>query len=319
MIVLTGSAIGTIESILGAGGALRGRPTVAFRLDPVTLLQARTFLPRLDATRLMEAYAACGGYPLHLLEWDQDASTHSNLERLAGRPGGILLDDAPGILREELPAASGYPRILGAIGRGRTRSSEIATEAAQRIEHPLEILTRAGFVSRSVPVGAPERARPLYVIDDLYLAFWFAVLYSDLANVEAGQGPAVLARRQPAWGRHLGAVFEEQARQHAVRLTRAGRLPTDLLVGRWWAEAGQPCEVDVLGLRGNQTHLVGEAKWQSGKLGLGELRSLMAKSDRTPRLVASPVLALWGRNGVDEKLRAAGVLGFSVEDMLREA
>lgn len=318
LLVLTGSPVRTIESMLGAGGALRGRPTLTLRLDPLDPLAARVFLPRLSAAPFLEAYAACGGYPLHLLQWNESAGTEANLARLAGRPGGILLDDAGGILREELPETGGYPRILAAIGRGRTRVSEIAAEAGQRVEHPVDVLVRAGFVRRSVPVGAPRRARPLYEIGDAYLAFWFGVLYSDLPQIEAGQGRAVLRRRRGHWQRHLGWVFEEAARAHAVRLVLRGELPDDLVVGRWWSSTGPPLELDVLGLRGATAVLLGEARWQDRPLGGRELRELLAKAGRIPNVIDEPIFALWGRGGVEDEVRSAGARGFDINDVLSE-
>jgi uncharacterized protein len=316
MLVLTGSAVGTMEGILGAGGALRGRPTDQMRLDPLDPIAARLFLAGLEPTSFLEAYAACGGYPLHLRNWDPTATTAENLVHLAGTPGGILLEDATGILREELPEAGGYARVLAAIGRGRTRISQIASEADQRVEHPLGVLVGAGFVRRSIPLGAPARARPMYEIADPYLAFWFGVLYSDVPEIESGQGKAVLRRRREQWQRHLGWVFEESARAHAARLVGRGDLPDDLVVGRWWTTSGEPCEVDVLGLRGSRTALMGEARWQAKPLALRELRALMARQSRVPRPADDLTFALWGRSGVDQQARSAGALGYSVKDVL---
>lgn len=317
MLVLTGSAVGVIESMLGPGGALRGRPTLARRLDPLDPVRAREFLPRLAATAYLEAFAACGGYPLHLRSWDQRVGADANLLRLAGTPGGLLFEDALGILREELPETGGYPRILAAIGRGRTRSSEIANEAAQRIEHPLDVLVRAGFVRRSVPLGAPRRARPIYEIDDPYLAFWFGVLYSDADQINAGQGRAVLRRRREQWQKHLGWVFEELARDHTRRLVAGGELPDDMVVGRWWSTSGQSVEVDVLGMRGTRSVLLGEARWQSRPLGGRDIAQLAAKAAAVPRPSADPRLALWGRGGVDASARSGRVSGYDLADMLQ--
>lgn len=316
MIVLTGSAVGTIDEMLGASGALRGRPTLAFRLDPVDLPGARAFLPSLDPSDLVEAYAACGGYPLHLRAWDPDEPTEENLVALGFTPGGILLEDARGIFREELPDVGGYPRILAAVARGRTRFSEIASEADQRIEHPLDVLVQAGFVRRSVPVGAPRRARPLYEIPDPYLEFWFGVLYSDLALIEGGQGRVVQRRVRPRWETHVGGVFEETVRDHARRLVAAGELPEDLVVGRWWTSSGEPAEVDVLGLRGKRAALLGEARWRSAPLEARDLEALRRKVARVPRPADEPLYALWGTNGVSADVRREGALGFDAGDVV---
>ena len=93
----------------------------------------------------MEAYAACGGYPLHLKAWDPERSTDANLLPLAGMAGGILLEDPAAMLAEELTHPGGYTRVLAAVGRGRTRFAEIASESGQRVERPLEILDSCGI------------------------------------------------------------------------------------------------------------------------------------------------------------------------------
>lgn len=315
-LVLTGSAIAMMETMIGAGGALRGRPTLTLKLAALDLVQARAFLPDMEPAAFLEAYAACGGYPLHLRAWDQRASTDANLLRLAATPGGILLEDAAGMLAEELTHAGGYARVLAAIGRGRTRYAEIAAESDQRVEHPLEVLMRAGFIAKTLPVGAPRGARANYQIADLYLAFWFGVLYTDIPQIEAGQGRAVLRRRAPAWQRHLGAVFEDAARAHARRLAVRGELPQDLVIDRWWAASGEPCEIDVLGLRGARTVLLGEARWQARPLGARDLVQLQRKAARAPHAVESPIFALWCRGGVEHRICSAGVLGFDPSDVL---
>ena len=316
VLVLTGSAVGVMEEILGAGGALRGRPTLSLPLAPVDLIAAREFLPDVSATDLLQAYAACGGYPLHLRQWDARASAHENLRRCAFTPGSVLLEDAQGMLREELSPTGGYAQILAAIGRGRTRFSHIAGEVGQRIDHALDVLIRTGFVSKVVPVGAPRGARGTYEIADPYLRFWFQVLYTETAFIEGGQGDAVLERVMPRWQTHVGLVFEEQVRAHARRLVQRGDLPEDLVVGRWWSQRGASVEVDMLGLRGSRTALLGEARWQSAPLGRRDLEALRRKVPFVPSPVDEPTLVLWGRGGIAPEVRRAGAIGFSIEDVV---
>jgi hypothetical protein len=315
-LVLCGSAIAMMEAMIGARGALRGRPTLTLRLSPLEAAQARAFLPDMDPAAFLEAYAACGGYPLHLNAWDPTRSTEANLLRLAGVSGAILLEDAASMLSEELTHAGGYTRVLAAIGRGRTRFSEIAAESDQRVERPLEVLTRAGFVKKALPLGAPRGARASYEISDPYLAFWFGVLYSDIPQIEAGQGRAVLSRKSPSWQRHIGAVFEDAARAHARWLVEQGELPRDLLIDRWWAASGEPCEIDVLGLLGTRAALFGEARWQARPLGMRDLAQLQRKVIRAPRPLELPTFALWGRGGVAPEVVSEHVLGYGPKDVL---
>jgi len=185
------------------------------------------------------------------------------------------------------------------------------------VEHPLEVLARGGFVARKIPVGAPRAARAAYRLADTYLAFWFRVLYQDLGLIEGGQGAAVLAGARGRWQDHLGWTFERLARDHGRRLVAEGTLPPELVVGRWWASRGEPCEVDVLGLLDRRTWLLGEARWQKRPLGMRDLEALRRKSDRVPRPLPQLRYALWGRAGVEEEVIRSGALGYGLGEMVQ--
>ena len=125
-------------------------------------------------------------------------------------------------------------------------------------------------------------------------------------------------RTKPRFETHIGCVFEQMAREHAQRLIEAGQLPEDLVVGRWWATSGEPCEIDVLGLRGKHTHLLGEARWQRKPLGLKELEALRRKATRVPHPVDEPTYVLWGRAGASDAVRSTSVMVFDPTAMLRD-
>lgn len=294
MLVLTGSAASVMERITRPNGPLRGRVDLHLRLQPFDLPTVAGILGT-DPVRAIEAYAACGGWPLHVSAWDPAATTRHNLDHLAGQAGGVLLEDADVIL-QELPDGPGYGRVLAAIGRGRTRYSGIADEAGQRIENPLSFLVDSGLVRRDVPVGAPRRTRPEYQIADPYLRFWFQVLYGERARIQGGQGKAVLSEAVGAWQAHLGWVFEEAAREHARRLVAAGTLQPEMTVGRWWTASGPHAEIDVLGLHRGRTHLVGEAKWAAGSFDRRWVQRLRDRLPRLPDPADEPHIVLWTRS-----------------------
>lgn len=301
MLVLTGSAVAVMEQMLGPQGGLHRRAGVERRMDPFPLVDASTFLPGLPPSNIIEAYAACGGYPLHLARWSAEQPIEENLDRLAFTPGGLLLRDAPDILSEDLDWRGGYERVLRAMAGGARRRSRIAGRAQQRIDYTLDRLRRAGYVRVVRSLGDSGAADPLYEIADDYLAFWFGVLRDDADLIEGGQGAAVRRRTAERWQTHVARVFEEAARGHAQRLVTAGELPEDTIVGRWWKD--ETVEIDVLGLSGSQPVLVGECRWQSTPLLQRDLVHLQRRAAHLPAPGPQELTyAFWCRGGADESL-----------------
>lgn len=300
LLALSGSAVSVMEQMLGPQGGLHRRASVERRMDPFSLPEARAFLPRLPADQFVEAYAACGGYPLHLRRWEEARSPAQNLGELAFTPGSVLLRDALDILSEDLDWRGGYERVLGALGAGHRRRSRIASRAQQRIDYTLDRLRHAGYVRAVRPLGAPSTADPMYEIADPYLAYWFTVLREDADLVEGGQGGAVQRRVEGRWQTHVGRVFEQAARDHTIRLVDDGALPAAMTVGRWWRD--ETAEVDVLGLLDGRTRLLGEARWQAGPLTGRDVRSLHAKLAFLPEQHPELTTALWSRGGAAGEL-----------------
>lgn len=316
MVVLTGSAVSVMKEMLGPQGGLHRRPTVELRMEPFSLVEARSFQPELPADAFIEAYAACGGYPLHLRRWRPDRGTDENLREQAFAPGGLLLRDAPDILSEDLDWRGGYERVLTAIAGGARRRSRIAGRAQQRIDYTLDRLRSAGYVRAVRPVGVAGSPDPMYEIADTYLAYWFAVLRDDADLIEGGQGEAVQRRTDDRWRQHLASVFEAAARAHAQRLV-GGELPPDTVVGRWWLD--ETIEIDVLAMSGYRPVLVGECRWQEGEMTERDLAELRRRAGYLPTAdLAQATYAFWTRGGPSEAVaRHPDLRTFTPDDLVR--
>ncbi|MGH2586059.1 MAG: ATP-binding protein [Dehalococcoidia bacterium] len=316
LLVLSGSAVSVMEEMLGPHGGLHRRASTELRMDPFSLLEAAEFLPGLAAEDVIQAYAACGGYPLHLRRWSADLSVSDNLDELAFTPGGLLLRDAPDILSEDLDWRGGYERVLVAMSGGARRRSRIAGRAQQRIDYTLDRLRRAGYVRIVRAIGHGASRDPMYEIADDYLAYWFAVLRDDADLIEGGQGAPVQRRTEGLWQRHVGRVFEAAARAQTQRMAAAGDLPPGTIVGRWWRD--ETAEIDVLALDGETPVLVGECRWQKRPFSDRDLGELRAKAALVSEKLGTPILALWSRGCAAESVtRHPDVRTFTCDDLVR--
>ena len=315
LLVVCGSAVAAMRDLIGPDGGLYRRADPELRIDPLDPWAAMSVLGgAVTAETVVHAYAACGGYPLHLAAWDGDRSVQENLRALAGSPGGILVRDALDIMFEDLDFRSGYERVLATMATGPTRRSKIAGRAQQRIDETLKRLQRSGYVAAERPIGAPETADPLYRLVDPYLRFWFSVLRTDADLIEGGQGRAVLRRVLPRWEVHVQSVFEEMARGHAVRQIANGAL-TDAVVGRWWKD--EVTDIDAVGLdRHDRAVLVGEAKWQERPFTAQQLGHLRTSAARMGGLSPDVHFVVWSRHGLDAKTASfPDVVGFTPAEM----
>lgn len=268
-IILSGSAIRTIEEMREYRAPLYGRFDLTLQLHQFRPHEAGLMLPGLSPVDRARVYGICGGTPLYLSWWDQQASLTDNLYELAGRPGAPLLTEGLLVMATEVGAGEHTMAVLTAIAAGRTKHSEIKDAIGADPSRTLERLVELRIIDRMMPVteqGTRSRRR-VYRITDNYLAFYLGTLTRFRAEIERGLGKSII-RPLAAWlDEHMGPVYEEAFREHLRQLANAGELGEDIVaIGSWWSDDSQQ-EIDavVLAQQGltRVPVLVGESKWGS--------------------------------------------------------
>lgn len=85
-----------------------------------------------------------------------------------------------------------------------------------------------------------------------------------------------------------------------------------MIIGRWWKD--ETVEVDVLGMRDDRTALVGECRWQTGRLTSRDISDLQRKVAFVPQPSDDVRLAFWTRSGAKDP--GFGPLTYSAPDVV---
>ena len=193
-------------------------------------------------------YALVGGIPKYW-EFVEAGATALNLaEELFFGQSAFLEDEPVRILREERIAGLTPLSVLEAVGRGASKTSEIAARlgtAQTNLGRTLQQLLDASLLEREIPFGKSLRTtkKTLYRIGDPALRFWFRV-YSPQRSL---WHRLAIEEKTKLLHDHSATVFEDYCRaRHAA-------------ASRYW-EAG--AEFDFLRQEGTQI-IVSEVKFKA--------------------------------------------------------
>jgi AAA+ ATPase superfamily predicted ATPase len=316
-LVLSGSAVRTMEAMLEARAPLYGRTDLILPLHPFRPHEASLMLPKLKASDRALVWGLVGGVPLYLSWWNQSVSVKENLSRLVTTTGGQLLTEGQLVLATEGVSGDLGSLVLRAIAAGRTRHGEIADAVRAEPARTLDRLIELRLVERLVPVTEdPRRSkRRIYRIADNFLAFWLGTVDRYRDQIERGLGRAVLPSLVSGLDDLMGPRWEHAMRLHLTRLASEGELGPDIVaIGPWWS-TDSSVEIDAVVLRGRDrvASIVGEAKWARSIHASRLEAELRRKAEALPRPGDPPGLAIAARDHVREP--APGTLVLTAEDI----
>lgn len=233
-----------------------------------------------------------GGVPLYLKQFDASESLEENIARTFLDPSSILYEEPENLLKQEVSKAARYNAVLEAIASGKSRTNEIATTvhlSTSELSYYLAELRRIGLIEKEAPLASSGK-RAIYRITDGLFAFWYRFVRPYRSLVDHGRGHLVSGRIAQGLPGFMGPVFEGICRSWLWRqLGSDGLVFTDL--GRWWGtdpKTRREEEIDVVGVDGNETVLVGECKWRNQPTGADVLETLDARAS----LVGAPAQAM---------------------------
>jgi uncharacterized protein len=325
ILVLCGSRISFMETLLAERNPLHGRQSAEFAIQPLTYREAAAFVPRWSVEDRLRLFGVFGAMPYYLSLLDPTATLAANIHRLLLDEGAPLREEPTHLLQAELNQIARYASILRAVADGCTQLKDIAgrvlpsSESGSALTAYLATLQGLRLISavHSLDVRDPERRRNArYYLEDPFLAFYYRFILPNLSAIQAGHGRAVY---RDAIASHLDAYmgewFEVICRQW-VRFYAGERLPAVAqTVGKIWAS---DYDIDVAGELLDGSAVAGECKWRREATGVNALRELQARvannlfyADRRNRTV----YLIFSRSRVTRELRGANPENMSVRTL----
>lgn len=266
VIVLSGSALTLMESLLAHDRPLYGRATYRPLLLPFDHRTAALFADdTLSAADRIRRFAVLGGTPQYQV-WAGPGPLSTLLRSRILAVGEPLYEEPLHLLREEraIRDPGNYFAVLSGIAHGATHSSEIANQAgvnSAALAKMLSRLVELGYVAQVAPVQPMAgKGRHRYVVADPYFHFWFRYVMPNRSRIEAGRIEEVAVEIEQRLDDVVGPVFEDCCRVWARTFATADEFPASEEVGGYWTRT-YDIEVDIVGRAGWRWTALGSVKW----------------------------------------------------------
>jgi AAA+ ATPase superfamily predicted ATPase len=319
--ILCGSQIAAMERLMGEESPLHGRLQRIF-VAPLGPDECVPFIEADGPRDWVERYSVSGGVPLYLDELGRGGRLRDLLETRVLDRLGILFEEPPFVLQQELQRPAVYFSLLEEIASGPRALGDLASAlgtSSTSLTEYLRTLQEMRIIERELPItSAPGSSGYRYRLTDGFFRFWFRFVRPFAGELEAGLSPGDLWRVEvePAFADHIAPAFEALCR----RWVRANLGDRATRVGSWWGPAlnklranGERTteEIDLVGLRRGRVSVVGECKWTSKPISVSLLRDVerfklpaLAQSGGKPTS-GGPLMVFFSRSGFTDGLRTA--------------
>ncbi|WP_420637450.1 AAA family ATPase [Candidatus Poriferisocius sp.] len=274
LVVLSGSAVRTMEALAKGGSPLYGRLDAQLPLAPFDYFDAGQMVARYSPADRVRAYGAFGGLAGNLAAVDDSRPLGDNIADLLLSPHGVVrarllteIDQEEGLRN---PAR--YRAVLVSIGLGARSVGEIAANMGQSADTPLkriiDQLEDMAYLVREVNFEASPQRGVRYRLADPATRFHYGIgLPAESAVAVLGPQAAWRERFAPEVfpsyvGRH---VFEDVVRQGCRRWGPEQGLPLVAQWGRWSGQdrSRRPVEIDLVGRTLDGTVVTGSIKFRN--------------------------------------------------------
>jgi AAA+ ATPase superfamily predicted ATPase len=275
LLILSGSAVGTMEGLAAGGGPLYGRFAWQHRLQPFDYWYAAELSPFPNPRDRAFAYGVFGGTPKYLAAVNPDRSLAENVTRLLLSPSGEvrLLVETALDQEEGLRDVSKYRAILRAVASGCARRNEIAQRTGlpndAGLRDKLGRLIELGYLETRANFDARPNEAVRYGISDPAFRFHQRFVEPSISMLERYPAERVWESSvAPHLDTYMGHEFERIAAQAYDRRSAAQGLPLVQRWGRWEGldRARQSMEIDLIASLLDGRVLTGSVKWDNAPI-----------------------------------------------------
>ena len=323
-IILCGSSIRMMESLLGYKSPLYGRRTEQILINPLQFKGACEFFPKkLSKEQKIIYYGILGGTPAYLLEFDYNKPLKENIIEKILQKNKFLYQDIMFVIREELNEPRNYYSIIQSISKGNTKIGNIINDTGLekgKVIKYLSVLSELQIIERRVPITEknPAKSRKgIYLLKDNYFKFWFRFVFGNVDYIEQNKQKKLYKEKLAAeLNSFIGFAFEEIA----INWIKRKKEFNDYIFGRWWDKQE---EIDIIGIdKKNNKIIFSEVKWKN--LSYSHANSVIKKLQKKSEKVfwnknAKQQFILIAKNVQRKKdLTKQGYLIFDLDDIIKQ-
>ena len=237
-LVLCGSYVEVMKSLLEQDNPLYGRVDLKVNLQPMDYLESSQFYPERSCADKVRLYSAFGGIPYYNRLIERGRSVRENLINLVLQPDARLEDEIPAYLLSEVSKIGNAHGVFLALADGHARYRDILSQShissGATLVNVLNKLIEMQLVQRRAPINDPNnKKRTSYVICDGLSKFYYRYVFRYLSQ-RSVLDPEVFYDHyvnDDFEALFVPHAFEEVCRQYLVRQNRMGNIepPFDLI------------------------------------------------------------------------------------------
>ncbi len=240
-LVLCGSYVGIMKSLLEQNSPLYGRIDLKINLQPMDYYESAQFYPERPCEDRVRLYSVFGGIPYYNRLIEGGLSVRENLIKLVLEPDARLEDEVPTYLLSEVPKISNAHEVFLALADGHARYKDILSQShvpsGATLVNVLNRLIEMQLVERRAPISdLTNKKRTSYVICDGLTRFYYRYVFRYLSQRSVLDPETFYDRyvNDDFETQFVPHAFEEVCRQYLVRQNRSGNVePAFDLIGTY--------------------------------------------------------------------------------------
>ena len=188
-IVLSGSHISMMKSLLNSKNALYGRFSLIINLKEFNYLEASNFYNDLNVNDKIAFYSIFGGSPFVNAQIEFDKGIEYNIKKYILNKFSSINAYIDSIINLDLHSLVNSQRILSVLGNGRNKYNEIEQKLLMKanglLSKHLKILLDLEILKKVYSINKKDDTKKMYYeINDNILRFYYAFVYKNKASLE---------------------------------------------------------------------------------------------------------------------------------------
>ena len=323
-LVLCGSIIDTMKSLLEEHNPLYGRFDLIIDLKPMDYRDSALFYPGFSDEDKVRMYSVLGGIPYYNRLVDDQLSVRDNIVELVASPGARLENEVSMHLRSEMSKVTNANEVFEALATGAVKFGDILSQShvtsSPALADVLDKLIRMELVRKTAPINDPNNKRRAgYRIADNLSAFYYRYVFRYASQLSV-MAPAAFYERFVARDfeeQYVPRAFEDVCKQYLIRQNQAGAMAEPFFaIGKYYYDdpvAKRNGEFDVV-TEDALGYISYEAKFREKPLGRELVNVERAQVDASP--LECYRYGFFSRSGFDCEPREDEVF-FSLDGMYR--